>query len=264
MNVMTVIAHPNPQSFCHAILRQIDAGLKEAGHTNDIVDLYAMRFDPVFRTRDFASYIDESMPLEMLEQMDLMKSIMEFCGGPVQRFVAKRWLGNKTPLELVRIIRKQMPRDVVDQQDRLRRAQGLVFIAPNYWMNFPAILKGWFERVFSPGFAYTLTAEGWRGASAGRIPLLRHDKALVINTTHFREDTYQGEFGKAMARIIDDWGLRYPGIKNVDHVFFYGADVSTPEERTRWLDQAFRLGKDFSGPEADRPARSRRDITRTR
>ena len=98
MNVMTVIAHPNPKSFCHAILR-FDAGLKEAGHSNDIVDLYAIRFDPVFRTRDFASYIHDSMPIDMLEQMDLMKSIMDFCGGPVQRFVARRWLKGKSPLD---------------------------------------------------------------------------------------------------------------------------------------------------------------------
>ena len=245
MNIMTVIAHPNPKSFCHAILQRFDAGLKDAGHTNEIVDLYAIRFDPVFKPRDFASYIHESMPLDMLEQMDLMKSIMDFCGGPVQRFVAKRWLKGKSPLELVKIIRNQMPKDVVAQQKRVSRAQGLAFIAPTYWMNFPAILKGWFERVFAPGFAYSLTPEGWRGASAGRIPLLRHEKALIINTTHFTEETYQGEFGKAMARIIDDWGLRYPGVKRVEHVYFYGADVSTPEIRRAWLDQAYRLGKDF-------------------
>lgn len=246
MNVMTVIAHPNPRSFCHAILRQFDAGLKEAGHTNDIVDLYAIKFDPVFRTRDFASYIDESMPLDMLEQMDLMKQIMEFCGGPVQRIVAKAWLRGKSPLELVRIIRKQMPRDVVDQQSRLRRAQALAFIAPNYWMHFPAILKGWFERVFSPGFAYSLTPEGWRGESGGRIPLLRHEKALVINTTHFKEETYRGDFGRAMTSVIDNWGLRYPGVKQVEHLFFYGADVSTPEQRRAWLEQARRAGQDFA------------------
>jgi NAD(P)H dehydrogenase (quinone) len=246
MHVMTVIAHPNPKSFCHALLRQFDAGLREAGHTNDIADLYAMRFDPVFRTRDFASYIDPSMPLDMLERMDLMKSILDFCGGPVQRVVAKAWLKNKSPLELVRIIRKQMPKDVVDQQRRLGRAQGLAFIAPNYWMNFPAMLKGWFERVFSPGFAYSLTREGWLGSSAGRIPLLRHEKALVINTTHFGEETYRGDFGKAMSRVIDDWGLRYPGVRKVEHLFLFGADVSTPEQRQAWLEQAYRAGKDFA------------------
>jgi NAD(P)H dehydrogenase (quinone) len=82
-------------------------------------------------------------------------------------------------------------------------------------------------------------------ASAGRTPLLRHEKALIINTTHFTEETHQGEFGKAMARIIDDWGLRYPGVKRLEHGYFYGADVSTPEMRRAWLDQAYRLGKDF-------------------
>ena len=85
MNIMTVVANPKPKSFCHAILERFDAGLKDAGHKNDIVDLYAVRFNPVFRTRDYASYIDESVPPDMLEQMDLMKSIMEFAGGPVQR-----------------------------------------------------------------------------------------------------------------------------------------------------------------------------------
>jgi NAD(P)H dehydrogenase (quinone) len=253
MNVMTVIAHPNPKSFCHSILRRFDAGLKEAGHANDIVDLYAMKFDPVFRTRDYASYIDESMPPDMLDGMNLMGSILEFCGGPAQRFVAKRWLGKKTPLELVRIIRKQMPRDVRDQQRRLGQAQGLAFIAPNYWMNFPAMLKGWFERVFSPGFAYSLTREGWLGSSAGRVPLLRHEKALVINTTHFTEETYQGEFGRAMTQVIDNWGLRYPGVKKVDHLFFYGADVSTAEQRQAWLDQAYQAGRDFASRSAGLP-----------
>ena len=197
----------------------------------------------MFRTRDFASYIHESIPPDMLEQMDLMKSIMEFAGGPVQRFVARRWLGKKSPLELVKIIRSQMPKDIIDQQKRLTRAQGLAFIAPNYWMSFPAMLKGWFERVFAPGFAYSLTPEGWRGDSAGRVPLLRHEKALVINTTHFKEETYQGEFGKAMTRIIDDWGLRYPGIKKVEHVYFYGADVSSPEIEARLARTGLPAGK---------------------
>jgi NAD(P)H dehydrogenase (quinone) len=245
MNVMTVIAHPNPKSYCHAILRQFDAGLKASGHTNDIVDLYAIKFDPVFKTRDFAGYIHESMPLDMLEQMDLMKSIMDFCGGPIQRIVAKLWLRGKGPLELVKIIRKQAPKDVIAQQKRVARAQALAFIAPNYWMNFPAILKGWFERVFAPGFAYDLTPEGWRGSSAGRIPLLGHEKALVINTTHFKEETYQGDFGKAMTSVIDHWGLRYPGVKRVEHVYFYGADVSSLEARQAWLEESYRLGRDF-------------------
>jgi NAD(P)H dehydrogenase (quinone) len=134
---------------------------------------------------------------------------------------------------------------VMAQQKRQARAQGLAFIAPLYWMSFPAMLKGWFERVFAPGFAYRLTPEGRLGASAGRLPLLRQEKALIINTTHFREETCRGEFGKAMASIIDNWGLRYPVVKKVEHVYFYGADVVSMDERRAWLGQAYQLGKNF-------------------
>ena len=82
MNVLTVYAHPNPKSFCRAILERFSQGLEDAGHTNEVVDLYAIRFDPVFRVQDFASYVHESMPLELLDQMNLKKDVLESAGGP--------------------------------------------------------------------------------------------------------------------------------------------------------------------------------------
>jgi NAD(P)H dehydrogenase (quinone) len=54
MRVLPVYAHPNPKSFCHAILQQFTKGLEDAGHISELVDLYAIRFDPVFRLADFA------------------------------------------------------------------------------------------------------------------------------------------------------------------------------------------------------------------
>ena len=42
-------------------------GLEEAGHTNEVLDLYAMKFDPVLKTRDFPNWIDENFPLETLK-----------------------------------------------------------------------------------------------------------------------------------------------------------------------------------------------------
>ena len=39
MNVLTVFAHPGSRSFCHAVLDRFDAGLRDAGHANEIVDL---------------------------------------------------------------------------------------------------------------------------------------------------------------------------------------------------------------------------------
>ena len=71
MRVLTVYAHPNPKSFCHAILEEFTAGLREAGHSVDVVDLYAIKFDPVFRNRDMATYLHENIPPDILETMNL-------------------------------------------------------------------------------------------------------------------------------------------------------------------------------------------------
>lgn len=46
MNVLTIYAHPNPKSFCHAVLERFTKGLADAGHSNEVVDLYAIGFDP--------------------------------------------------------------------------------------------------------------------------------------------------------------------------------------------------------------------------
>ncbi|MDW9817063.1 flavodoxin family protein [Sinorhizobium meliloti] len=46
--------------------------------------------------------------------------------------------------------------------ERLRAADGLVLVFPQWWFNFPAILKGFFDRVFAPGVAFDHDAAGGR------------------------------------------------------------------------------------------------------
>lgn len=46
------------------------------------------------------------------------------------------------------------PPDIAPLQDRLRAADHLVLVFPTWWFSLPAMLKGWFDRVWSPGFAY--------------------------------------------------------------------------------------------------------------
>jgi NAD(P)H dehydrogenase (quinone) len=188
MKILTVYAHPNPKSFCKAVLQQFSEGLKAAGHSNEVVDLYAIGFDPVFREADFASYVNESIPKDVLEKMNLKKYVLDSMKGPFRRFLASRWLGNKSD---------------------------------------------------------ALTSEGWDGYAKGRVPLLDHEKALVINTTLFREEEYKAKWEKPMSLIIDDWGLRYPGVKQVEHVYFYGVPAVDDETRKGYLDRAYHLGKTF-------------------
>lgn len=43
---------------------------------------------------------------------------------------------------------------VATQIERLLSAEAIVLIFPTWWFSFPAILKGWFDRVWAPGVAY--------------------------------------------------------------------------------------------------------------
>ena len=59
------------------MLDRFTAGLAEAGHASEVVDLYAIKFDPVFGGRDVASYVDAKIPSAILAEMDLQKKVLE-------------------------------------------------------------------------------------------------------------------------------------------------------------------------------------------
>jgi NAD(P)H dehydrogenase (quinone) len=245
MRVLTVYAHPNPKSFCHAILQQFTKGLVDAGHSNEIIDLYAIGFDPVVRSRDSPNWIDEAVPVELLDKWNLKQQVLDSSGGPIQRLIVSRWLRDKKPLDIVKMIREHRPKEILEQQEKVAKAQGLAFISPVWFVGFPAILKGWIERVWTLGFAFSMRPEGWTGDIGGRVPLLKHEKALIINTTLFNEESYKAGLGDAMKKLIDDFAFRFPGVKRVEHVYFYavhGADNKTLES---YLQRAYLLGKEF-------------------
>ncbi|QTK78947.1 NAD(P)H-dependent oxidoreductase [Agrobacterium tumefaciens] len=61
---------------------------------------------------------------------------------------------------------------------RLQQADGLVLVFPQWWFNFPAILKGYVDRVFVPGVAFDNDPAG------GRLrPKLRHIRVLWAFTS---------------------------------------------------------------------------------
>jgi NAD(P)H dehydrogenase (quinone) len=240
MKVLTVYANPNPRSFCHAILENFSRGLKDAGHTNEVVDLYAIRFNPVLTLWDFTSWVNETTPMEYLKGM-IQSSTNRFVW-----FFAEKWLRNKDISDLVKMARPFRPRDVLKQQKKVAEADALVIVAPVWFVGFPAILKGWIERVFTYGFAFGFTPEGWKGEMKGHVPLFEHQKALIISTTMFNENAYRGGLGDAMKRLIDDFGFRYSGIKNVEHVYFYSVSAVDASTRQNYLQQAYCLGKEFA------------------
>ncbi len=153
---------------------------------------------------------------------------------------------NQDAAQLARLISRFRQRDVVEQQRKISQAQGIAVIFPVWFVDMPAILKGWIERVFTYSFAYSLNPQGWKGDIHGRLPRFKHEKALLMSDTLFDEQAYDDGLRQSMTRLIDDFGTRYPGVKKVEHVYFYSMGAVGAEVRKGYLQNAYRLGKEYS------------------
>lgn len=64
-----------------------------------------------------------------------------------------------------------------DHVASLRRAEALVLVYPTWWYGMPAMMKGWFDRIWAPGVAFNL--------GAGAIePLLTNIRRIAVVTTY--------------------------------------------------------------------------------
>ncbi len=65
-----------------------------------------------------------------------------------------------------------------DDIKQLKQTESLVLVFPTWWFSFPAILKGWFDRVWAPSHAYA------HADDLGAIrPLLTNLKEVNVVTT---------------------------------------------------------------------------------
>ena len=62
MDVLVVYAHPNPESFNHAVLESFSAGLKDGGHSFEVVDLYAINFNPCMTHQEYYQWMGQPPP----------------------------------------------------------------------------------------------------------------------------------------------------------------------------------------------------------
>ena len=66
-----------------------------------------------------------------------------------------------------------------------------------------------------------------------------------MQPTIFDERAYEAGLKDAMALLIDEFGLRFPGIKQVEHVYFYAVHGADEATRRGYLDRANALGREF-------------------
>jgi len=123
MNILIVMAHPEPRSLNGTLRDFAVARLMAQGHAVEVSDLYAMHWKAVLDADDFPPG----------------------CSG--------------TPLDVSAASRNAyaaglLSEDVRREHDRLLRADVLILQFPLWWYGMPAILKGWVDRVWACGMAY--------------------------------------------------------------------------------------------------------------
>ncbi len=132
-----------------------------------------------------------------------------------------------------------MPEDVLREQKRVERADAIAFVFPVWWWSFPAMLKGWIDRVWCNGWAYDFTIE----RSLGHLKL---SKAVLLCPGGSSADIYRRYgYQEGMRRCIDVGVLGYCGIDTVDMHVFPSVDDEA-ESRVEYLKIAGRIGRDFA------------------
>ncbi|MES9854144.1 MAG: NAD(P)H-dependent oxidoreductase [Candidatus Thiodiazotropha sp. L084R] len=78
---------------------------------------------------------------------------------------------------------------IQEQVNKLLNAEALILLFPTWWFGFPAILKGWFDRVWGPGIAYEHANDF--GPIEPRLENLK--KVLVVTTLAERQGRLKAE-----------------------------------------------------------------------
>lgn len=122
--------------------------------------------------------------------------------------------------------------DVTREQDLIRWAEMIVVVYPVWWTGMPAVLKGYFDRVFTYGFAYNFQ-------DGQKRTLLDGKQAVLFSTTGAAKSTYELEGMYAAMNMTVDHGIfGYCGVKVLGHHYYSGIAGTTPEERGAMLQDA--------------------------
>lgn len=70
MKVLIVFTHPNSNSFNHALLEKISAGLKQSGHEVKVKNLYQEKFNPVLDSDDLSQLHDDNIPTRIATEQE--------------------------------------------------------------------------------------------------------------------------------------------------------------------------------------------------
>lgn len=128
---------------------------------------------------------------------------------------------------------------VLDYNQRLKKADHLIFIFPIWWDIMPATTKGFIDRVLFPGVVYDHHPRGF-----GLVPLLKNLKSVtVITTMNKPRILYSLLIGNLIQKVMIKSVFRTMGYRNLKWISFTSVKSVSHTKRVKWLK---RLEKRFS------------------
>ena len=133
--------------------------------------------------------------------------------------------------------RTELEPDLLDAWEKIKWADHLVWIHPVWWGGLPAIMKGFIDRVFLPGFAFR-----YRENSVWWDKLLKGKTAHIITTLDQPSWYYWFVYGRPSVNQLKKSTLEFCGIKPVKITYIGPIRNSKEGFRNKWLEKIERIG----------------------
>lgn len=134
--------------------------------------------------------------------------------------------------------RTELEPDLLDSQEKILWADHLVWIYPVWWGSVPAIMKGFIDRVFLPGFAFQK-----RENSVWWDKLLRGKTARIITTMDQPAWYYWLVFREPSTNAMKKTTLQFCGINPVRVTSIGPIRLSKERYRLKWIAKIEKLGE---------------------
>ncbi|MEN9613836.1 MAG: hypothetical protein RLZZ347_143 [Candidatus Parcubacteria bacterium] len=135
-------------------------------------------------------------------------------------------------------VRQNLEPDLLVVQENIKWCKHLVIFYPTWWSSMPALLKGLFDRMWLPGFAYKFhpgTLPGWERLLKGRSARV----VVTSNTSPFILRVMYGDTSKILSRAI----LWFAGISPVRVTKIGNAEKLPEDKRVKWDKKMVEMGK---------------------
>lgn len=136
--------------------------------------------------------------------------------------------------------RTDLEPDLLDALEKIKWADHMVWIHPVWWGGLPAMLKGFIDRVFLPGFVFQ-----YRENSVWWDKLLSGKSARIITTLDQPSWYYWLMFGRPSVNQLKKSTLEFCGVKPVKVSYVGPIRNSTAEFREKQLKKILQLGADL-------------------